>query len=486
MSDQNPRISRRTVLIVIIAIVLFSGIGVAFLLRKDTDNVNPDTVNNPTNKDTNNVNIGTGIKSTDKDTNLIALKANGYTGIEGDVITRQSFECLPRNEDEWYRTDRTFVVDPKNPQIMYISVEYKGVYKSIDGGITWKESGKGIRAYSRKDNPSKACYSEYPVIKINPKDSNHLVIGLSSGGGGHLHPTNINQQVGGVYQSFNAGESWELMIDNTMNTYVTDVAFDADGNIYYGTASNPGSWMDADQNKLFVTKGLIYKTTDKGTSWSELSTGIGSRSSASRVFINNKNTKQIVAPTFSAARISADGTGTGISTGKDTNVNQLGLLSSNDGGQNWKSVQFPGNVPVLSATVSPTNFANQYYVSASTTEAFVTIDGGLTFKKSTYMTVPVYDPFDSTGKHMLAYSMSSMNGPALHLHESFDAGLTWKPKGKLPSEITNLNDRKTRVSNLFWHPTDKNTIYMNGASGSVWVSTNLGNSWKRLLSSDNL
>ncbi len=410
-----------------------------------------------------------------------ATKANGYTGMDGDVIARQKFECLPRNEDEWYRTDRTLAVDPKNPQVMYVSVEYKGVYKTTDGGTTWKSSSKGIRVYSRQDDPTKGCYSEYPVIKINPKDSNHVVIGLSGGGGGHLHPTNVNQQVGGVYQSFNAGETWELMIDNTMNTYVTDVAFDADGAIYYGTASNPGSWTDADQNKLFVSKGLIYKTTDKGATWTELPTGIGSKSSASRVFVNSKDTKQITAPTFSAARLSADGTGTGISNGKDTSVAQLGILSSTDGGATWKSIALPGGVPVLSAAVSPTNFSNQYYVSASSDEAFATLDAGATFTKSKYMTAVAYDPFDATGKRMIGYSMQSMDGPGLTLHESTNGGLTWKAKGKLPSEITSLNEKKTRVSNLFWHPTNKSTLYMNGAAGYVWVSTDLGTSWKRLL-----
>lgn len=412
---------------------------------------------------------------------LTPAKSNGYTGLAGDVISSSAFECQPRSEHEWYRTDRTFAVDPKNPQVMYTSVEYKGVYKSVDGGTTWKSASKGIRAYSRQDDKTKPCYSEYPVIKINPKDSNHIVIAISSGGGGHLHPTNMNQQVGGVYQSFNAGESWELMIDNTMNTYVTDVVFDADGAVYYGTASNPGSWTEADQNQLFVSKGLIYKTSDKGNTWTELPTGIGSRTSATKVFVNPANTQQIMAPTYSAVRQSADGTGTGISTGKDTNVAQLGILSSSDAGKTWKRIALPGNVPVLSAAVSSAKFANQIYISATTDESFVTFDAGATFTKTKYLNTVAYDPFDATGKHLLAYSMQSMNGPGLNLHESLDGGLTWKAKGSLPREITDLNDKKTRVSNLFWHPTDKNTIYMNGASGYLWVSSDLGTTWKRLL-----
>ena len=77
-----------------------------------------------------------------------------------DVIDTQSFDCAPRTDDEWYRTDHTLVVDPNNADVMYVSIEWKGVFKSTDGGKTWQEKTNGILAYARSDDKSKRCFGE--------------------------------------------------------------------------------------------------------------------------------------------------------------------------------------------------------------------------------------------------------------------------------------------------------------------------------------
>lgn len=253
-----------------------------------------------------------------------------------DVIDNQKFDCAPRNDDEWYRTDHTLVVDPKDPNIMFVNIEWLGVYKTTDGGKTWAHKTRGIKAYARSDNPSKACYGEYPTIVIDPHDTKHVMLVVSGGGGGHLSLTEPNAQTGGVFHSFDSGETWDFMITDDMNVYALDAVFDPKtaGTAFYSTASNPASHTEADQNKVFVTKGLIYKTTDNGKSWTELPTGIGQNSSVTKIMINPANPAEIVAPTFSAQRQSADGTGTGIATGKKL-TQQLGILRTTDGGQTW-------------------------------------------------------------------------------------------------------------------------------------------------------
>lgn len=85
------------------------------------------------------------------------------------------------------------------------------------------------------------------------------------------------------------------------------------------------------------------------------------------------------------------------------------------------------------------------------------------------------------------------------MYETTDGGENWKQKindtmngyvthafGTLPNEITSLQDKKTRVQNIVWHPTDKNTIFLTGANGHVWKSTNNGTSWSVLLSVNKL
>lgn len=409
------------------------------------------------------------------------------------VIDIQSFECEPRTEDEWYRTDHTLAIDPKNPDVMYVSVEYLGVFKSTDGGTTWQEKTDGILAYARNDDKSKRCFSEYPTIRINPADSNHIVLITSGGGGGFLSLNEPNAQTGGIYQSFDAGESWTLATGDNMNIYATDAQFSADGSsIFYATSSNPASFTEADQTKTFVKSGLVLTTTDKAKTWTELPTGIGERTSVTNIHVNPANPLELVAPTFSAQRLSADGTGTGLSNGKDFTVPQLGILSSADGGKTWTTIPGSTTHAITTSAVAKQAFANQFFVisndGSSDPFSYVTTDGGKTLKKTKALDTVAYDPHDTTGARALGFTSVSI-GPDnqnLNLWESTDAGITWKKSGTLPSEITSPGNRKTRVSGIQWHPTEKNTVYLNGAGGHVWKSVDSGKTWTTLLSVDKI
>ena len=95
-------------------------------------------------------------------------------------------------------------------------------------------------------------------------------------------------------------------------------------------------------------------------------TGIGQNSSVSNILINPLQTNQINAPTFSAGRQSADGSGTGVSTGKDTTVPQLGVLTSANGGTTWESLKSTDNPPLRKGFASANNWQFQYFVPSQT------------------------------------------------------------------------------------------------------------------------
>ncbi len=53
-----------------------------------------------------------------------------------------SGQFLPRDQIT------TIVGDPEDPGVVYIGTQYSGVYKSIDGGLSWQPSHEGLdRAY---------------------------------------------------------------------------------------------------------------------------------------------------------------------------------------------------------------------------------------------------------------------------------------------------------------------------------------------------
>lgn len=414
----------------------------------------------------------------------------GYTCQAGDVMKNITFKCSPDEQNQWYRTDQSLTIDPTNPNVMYISVEWKGVYKTTDGGKTWQQKTKGIRVYASKEDTSKGCYSEYPVMRIDPFDHNHIVIAISGGGGGYLDATTPNGQTGGVYQTFDGGENWQLMINNHMNRYVNDIAIDPvqKGTVYYSTSSIPGSFTEADQSKLFVSKGLVYKTTDYGKNWLELPTGIGNQTNARYVFINPKNHNELIVPTWSAQRLSADGTGTGHSTGKDTNaVKQLGVLRSLDGGQTWQQAYDSfQDYPSLYTYVAPQNFSHMYSVltekKGETSVYGVATTDGKTLTKTKYVDLAVYDPFDPTANHLLGFTtvIVGPNNENFNLWESNDGGLNWHRYGTLPAEYNDFNS-PLRPSKIVWSPTDHNTVFMSGGGGHVWKSTDMGKTWTSIL-----
>lgn len=409
---------------------------------------------------------------------------------KGDVIDMQTFECKPRNDHEFYRTDHTLVVDPSDPDTMYVNVEYKGLFKSTDGGKTWNQKTKGIKVYAREDDKSKGCYSEYPVLRIDPTNPKRLVLGASGPGGGFLDTTTPNSQVGGVYQTFDGGEHWELMINNTMNVYVSDIAIDKNHpeTVYYGTSSNPASYSEADQTKIFVKEGLVYKTADSGKTWKELPTGIGSHTGATSVMINPKDSNELVVTTFSANRLSADGTGTGLSTGKDTSVGQMGVLHSIDGGNTWTKL---GDVsaPIINGQFSENNFKHMYLNPSGTSKpvSYVTTNG-MDFKESRAMTVVSYDPFDKEGNHMVGFTINVVGSGSqnLNMWESRDAGMNWIKLGTLPKDIKDPVNTNLRPSQIIWHPKDPKTFFMSGGGGKVWKTSDMGKTWDTLLSYEDL
>lgn len=409
----------------------------------------------------------------------LALAAYDMLSNNGDVIGTQTFECAPRSEHEWYRTDRTLVVDPTNPDIMYVSVEYKGVFKTTDGGKTWNQRVKGIKVYATTGHITKGCYGEYPVMLIDPTNPERLLLGTSSGNG--FLSDELNGATGGVYESTDGANSWHQLIHDRMNTYVASLAIDAvrPQTIYYGSSAAPSSYAGADPNRIFVNTGIVYKTDDNGRHWEELPTGFTASTGATSVLLNPADSNEIVVSTFSAIR-REEGP-------KELNVEQMGVLHSLDGGQTWnKLADLPGNPAILFGAAAPGNFKHMFFTPFGTEEmhSFVTTDG-LTFTPTDYFNVVAYDPFDPDGLHVIGYTRivpaAVPDKQALTMYESRDGGVTWQPLGKLPEEIKSLNDIKTVVTHIVWHPTDKDTIFMSGGSGLVWKSTDLGTTWTKLL-----
>ena len=155
------------------------------------------------------------------------------------------------------------VLDPKNPLTIWVgsgennsqrSVSYgDGVYRSDDGGKTWKNVG--LKASERIGQ-----------IAIDPRDSNIVYVAAQGplwGPGGDR----------GLYKTTDGGKTWNKALNISENTGVTDIVIDQ---------NTPDTLYAASYQRrrhvyTLVNGGpesAIYKSTDAGATWNKLRAGL--------------------------------------------------------------------------------------------------------------------------------------------------------------------------------------------------------------------
>ena len=248
------------------------------------------------------------------------------TGIPGKPSV---FYMAPNNGGVWKTTDfgRTWIpifddqptgsigalaVAPSNPDIIYVGSGEglrrpdlstgDGIYKSTDGGQTWKHWGlrDGL---------------QIGAILVDPQEPNRVFVAVL----GHPYGPNAER---GVFRSLDGGLNWQKVLYKDENTGAIDLAFDP------GNPQTIYADMWASRRPPWTTGGSyngpgsgLYKSTDSGTTWRQLTRGL---------------------PTWSEGlgRI-----GIGIAPGDPHRIYALvdspklgGLYRSDDAGESWERV----------------------------------------------------------------------------------------------------------------------------------------------------
>jgi len=358
--------------------------------------------------------------------------------------------CEP-GPNEGNRIGEAFAIDPSNPNVLYLGVEYHGVYKSTDGGATWKPSQKGIVNYPRADDPKTGCMLELGKIVIDPRSPRHLLLTRVDSPG---LPTDYFSENAGVYESRDAGKTWTKSYKGKLQTYVRfAVAFGDSKTWYAGSYNSPPSHTGS-SGVSPNTVGVVNKTADGGKTWKELPTGLVPFVGVQQLFVKPGDPKTVVAYTFARPleqKVFSEG---------------LGTIRTTDGGKTWAKLEndIPaGDKAPLDVDVAPKDFSHVFYISygsGSGVGLYSSADGGRTFVRAAFaadaragIVIARYDPHDGAGNRLLGAGFEG------EISSSSDNGRTWKQISALPGGPGGMI---ARVSVIRWDPKSAQTVYAGG------------------------
>ena len=182
-----------------------------------------------------------------------------------------------------------------------------GIYKSTDAGKTWTHLGL-------RDG------EQFPSIVVDPRDPNRVFAAALG------HPYGPNEERG-VYRSTDGGQSWKKVLYKDANTGASDVEIDpAHPDTIYAALweSRLGPWEDG--NQYDGTHGGLFKSTDGGDTWKQLTKGLPDDLSQIQVAIARSDPNRLYATT-STTREAEYASGAG-----------LGVYRSDDAGESWTKI----------------------------------------------------------------------------------------------------------------------------------------------------
>lgn len=244
------------------------------------------------------------------------------------------------------------LVDPRNTNVVYAATN-GGVYKSIDGGDSWEQKRNGFPPpQPQKLNAPISC------LHMHPTDSNIVYAGI--GLARSYYPGMAS--AGTIYGSVDAGENWSKLnsgLDIHPQANLFSMASDPDDHETIYAATNYG----------------VYKSTDHGYRWTRKINGLP-YAHARQIIIHPDD------PLILYVTLWYDDT---------TGANDSGVYKSLDGGDTWFSAS--SGLASLSMDIywhlvmHPTNpdilYVGNQYGHWNTVGVYKTLNGGTSWTRVT-------------------------------------------------------------------------------------------------------
>ena len=416
-------------------------------------------------------------------------------------------------------------LDPQNPQVLWVgtgeanifrsSQSGCGIFKTTDGGKTWKHMG---------------LENSFTIARIvvHPKNTNIVYVAAS----GHEWTANPDR---GVYKTTDGGKTWEKVLFVDDMTGAIDLVIDpSDPNTLYASTWQRirKKWNDPRTEANYTGSG-IWKTTNGGKNWEQINAGIPEPKFRGRIGIDiaRSNPKVVYAfvDNYEEVTDAEDGSNSD-AYGRPSSGTIKGatVYRSDNKGKSW--VQVSGQTPEMkkymqyhSATygwvfaqmrVDPKDENTIYTMGLGLN---VSTDGGKTYKELDGMHGDHHglwiDPNNTDylvnvndGGIVLSYDRGKNwrrftdNLPVVQFFNlNYDMGTPFKVYGSVQDhgsfagtvDISNGRDKIRPVdfagapggegSNHFIDPRDPNVIYSAGFYGSISRVNRATNDWKSIL-----
>ena len=364
--------------------------------------------------------------------------------------TNKGTTWKPVFDDQAVSTFGDMAISLSNPDVIYAgSGEQQnrqstswgnGVYKSENQGETWRSIGL------------EKTYHIARVI-IHPENPNIVFVAAL----GNLWNSSKER---GVYQTTNGGKNWKKVLYIDEMTGVVDMAMDK---------NNPNILYAATYQRMRKAWGFngggpgsgIYKTTDGGKTWNELTGGLPPGDKGRIGLAASKTRSNIIYATIEHA---------------DSN----GFYRSGNGGRTWKRVNKLNPRPMYYSHifVDPNNDDIVYMLA---TEFYRTKDAGKTFYQMP--TRPTYDVGVHSDHHTLWINPNNSNHFFLAgdagLHESWDGGIAYNRLNNIPiGQFYGIGVDMEVPYNIYGGMQD-NHSWMGPSSTRHWLGI-LADDWKQV------
>ncbi|CAH1001891.1 Ycf48-like protein [Neolewinella maritima] len=330
-----------------------------------------------------------------------------YMGTTGGGVwkTSDAGQQWTNISDGYFQTGSVgaVAVSTSNPQVVYVGMgehaprgvmtsHGDGVYKSTDAGKTWTHLGlKETQHISR--------------IIIHPSDPDIVYVAAQ----GQLYGPNEER---GVYRSTDGGKSWERVLYLNDLTGASELSMDlSNPDVLYAAM-----WHHQRLPWQVVSGGPgsgLYKSTDGGSSWTELTEGLPEEKGKLAVSVSQSNPDKVYALVES-----------------DSQQEKGGLFVSADAGATWTRVSKDHRLVqrawyYLEVFADPTNENVVYVLSAP---ALRSIDGGKTWETLSGTHGDYHDLWINP-ENPRNLCIANDGGAAI----SFNYGDTWSTQDRMPT-----------------------------------------------------